>query len=177
MQKTMQKPMQNKTTLQKTMVASAPSARIPVFYRLVFLWLEPVSILTGAVYAHFLPSVYLALTHAASAPTTMPVSTAIIMTQLANLYLGLGLLEATVLRSTCDSKVWSSFIMALLVADLGHLYSVRLLGWQIYWAWSTWNAIDWGNVPFVYFLAGTRLCFLLGVGFTSKSHSARVKLS
>ncbi|CAO2653320.1 Nn.00g027310.m01.CDS01 [Neocucurbitaria sp. VM-36] len=157
-------------------MASAASACVPAFYRLVFLWLEPISILTGAIYAHCFPSIYLDLTHAASAPgTTIPVSTSIIMTQLANLYLGLAILEATVLRSTSDTKVWSTFIIGLLIADLGHLYSVRAVGGDIYWSWWRWNAIDWGNVPFVYFLAVTRICMLLGVG--SHTHSARLKRS
>ncbi|KAH7382188.1 hypothetical protein BKA66DRAFT_418541 [Pyrenochaeta sp. MPI-SDFR-AT-0127] len=156
--------------------AAVTRARIPAFYRLVFLWLEPVSILTGAVYAHLLPSVYLHLTHAASAPSTLPISTSIIMTQLANLYLGLALLEATVLRASCDPKVWRAFVMGLLVADVGHLYSVRALGWDIYWAWWRWNAIDWGNVPFVYFLAVTRVLMLFGLGFGSNEAAGLKRL-
>ncbi|KAJ4361815.1 hypothetical protein N0V83_010756 [Neocucurbitaria cava] len=157
-------------------MASAASARVPAFYRFVFLWLEPISILTGAVYAHFFPSIYLDLTHSASAPgTTIPVSTSIIMTQLANLYLGLAILEATVLRSTSHVNVWSTFIIGLLIADFGHLYSVRAAGSDVYWAWWSWNAIDWGNVPFVYFLAVTRILMLFGVGFPSHNAGARLK--
>jgi hypothetical protein len=147
------------------MATSAP-ARIPAFYRLVFLWVEPVSILLGAVYAHSLQSTYLTLTHPASAPgASVPVSTSIVMTQLANLYLGLMILEASVLRATADCKVWRAFIIGLLVADVGHLYSVAPAGGWMYWQYWRWNAIDWGNVGFVYFLATTRICMLLGVGF------------
>jgi hypothetical protein len=82
------------------MATAAPAAsRIPKAYRFVFLYLEPLSILTGAIYAAFFQSMYLDLTHAASAPgTSVPVSTSIVMTQLANLYLGLAFLEASVLR-------------------------------------------------------------------------------
>lgn len=139
---------------------------IPPLYRLVYLWMEPVSIFTGAVYAHVLQSTYLDLTHAASAPrSSVPVSTSIVMSQLANLYLGLGLLEACVLRVTSDLKVWRSFLAILLLADVGHLYSVAPVGSWIYWEYWRWNSIDWGNVGFVYFLAITRTLFLLGVGF------------
>jgi hypothetical protein len=147
-------------------MATALPAPVPPFYRFVFLWLEPVSILTGAVYAQFFQSIYLDLTHAASAPgASVPVSTSIVMTQLANLYLGLAILEASVLRVTSDIKVWTVFLVGLLIADLGHLYSVRALGSQVYWHYWQWNAIDCGNIPFVYFLAVTRICMLLGLGF------------
>ncbi|KAH7070641.1 hypothetical protein BKA63DRAFT_420753 [Paraphoma chrysanthemicola] len=147
-------------------MATSASARIPAVYRLVFLWVEPVSILLGAIYAHSLQSTYLSLTHAASAPgPSVPVATSIVMTQLANLYLGLMILEASVLRVTADIKVWRTFLIGLLVADVGHLYSVAPAGSWMYWQYWRWNAIDWGNVGFVYFLAVTRICLLFGVGF------------
>ncbi|KAF2024958.1 hypothetical protein EK21DRAFT_104321 [Setomelanomma holmii] len=146
--------------------SAPPPPRIPAFYRLVFLWVEPVSILLGAIYSHSLQSTYLNLTHAASAPgSSVPISTSIVMTQLANLYLGLSILEASVLRVTTDIKVWRTFIIGLLVADIGHLYSVAPAGSWMYWQYWRWNAIDWGNVGFVYFLVITRACMLLGFGF------------
>jgi hypothetical protein len=154
------------------MATAAPAAsQIPPAYRFVFLYLEPLSILTGAVYAAFFQSVYLDLTHAASAPgpsASVPISTSIVMTQLANLYLGLAFLEASVLRATDDVKVWKVFLIGLLLADVGHLYSVLPVGSEIYWAYWRWNAIDWGNVAFVYFLAVTRICMLLGIGLKGK---------
>ncbi|KAF2845901.1 hypothetical protein T440DRAFT_407032 [Plenodomus tracheiphilus IPT5] len=144
----------------------AATLAIPRFYRFVFLWLEPASIFVGAVYAFFMQSTYLNLTHAATAPRPpVPTSVAIVMAQLANLYLGLAILEASILRTTSERSVWTCTLIGLLIADLGHLLSVRALGTSIYWQYRRWNAIDWGNVPFVYFLAATRICMLLGVGF------------
>ena len=158
-------------------MAAATPARIPAFYRLIFLWLEPISILAGAIYAHFLTSTYLDLTHKPTAPgASVPVSTQIVMTQLANLYLGLAILEASVLRATSDVKVWRTFITGLLIADFGHLYSVAPLGSSIYFAYGRWNSIDWGNIPFVYFLAIVRSLFLLGVGF-EEQRGVRSKLT
>lgn len=92
------------------------------------------------------------------------------MTQLANLYLGLAMLEATVLRATTDRAVWNRLLLCLLVADFGHLYSVRAVG--KYWQYWLWNAIDMGNIPFVYFLAVTRISFFLGLG---RQPSRRIK--
>ena len=140
-------------------------AAIPLAYQAVFLYLEPASTLTGAIYAHYFQPTYLQLTHAASAPgVSVPTSTSIVLTQLANLYFLLCINEALVLRATRDLRVWKTFLLGLLVADLGHLYSVRLVGRWVYWRFWTWNAIDWGNVGFVYFLALTRICLLAGVG-------------
>ncbi|XPS81213.1 hypothetical protein M3J09_013153 [Ascochyta lentis] len=145
------------------------SSRPPWFYRLVFLYLEPVSILAGAVQAYFFQSAYLTLTHAPSAPSPtslVPVSTSIVLTQLANLYLGLAMTEALILRVTTEYSVWKALIVVLLVADVGHLYSVLPLGFsRAFLQWWNWNAIDWGNVGWVYFLALTRICMLLRVGF------------
>ncbi|POS71187.1 hypothetical protein DHEL01_v210417 [Diaporthe helianthi] len=143
--------------------------RFPLPYRLFFLYIEPISALVGAFYAHFRQDEYLLLTHAASAPspgTAIPTGTSIVLSQLANLYLLFTLNEALVLRSTSDLRVWKTVLFGLLVADLGHLWTVRQLGLGIYlpWNFARWNAIDWGNIPFVYLGACMRAAFISGVG-------------
>ena len=55
-------------------------------------------------------------------------------------------------------------LFGLLVADLGHLWSVKVLGSEVYWKFESWNAIDWGNIGFVYLGAFMRSSFLLGLG-------------
>ncbi|PVH96751.1 hypothetical protein DM02DRAFT_616966 [Periconia macrospinosa] len=158
--------------LVPTMTKTPSHSPIPPLYRLLFLYIEPVSTLVGAIAAHFFQQNYLILTHAASAnPHQVPLGTSIVLTQLANLYLLLCLNEALVLRATHDVKVWKTFLFGLLVADLGHLYSVRLVGNWVYWKFWLWNAIDIGNIPFVIFLAISRTMFLLNVGFASRAGS------
>ena len=104
--------------------------------------------------------------------TGVPISTSIVLSQLGNLYLGLALTEALILRVTTEFSVWKTLIFILLVADIGHLYSVLPLGFsRAFLQWWNWNAIDWGNVGWVYFLALTRICMLLGVGFGGKRPS------
>ncbi|KAJ4304811.1 hypothetical protein N0V90_000339 [Kalmusia sp. IMI 367209] len=148
------------------MTKASPSPSIPALYRIIYLYMEPVSTLVGAVYAHHFQSTYLQLTHADSAPKhSIPLGTSIVLTQLANLYLLLCINEALVLRATTDVKVWKTFLFGLLVADLGHLYSVHQVGFWVYWRFWEWNAIDLGNVPFVYLLAVSRVLFIAGVGF------------
>lgn len=141
---------------------------LPIAYRLFFLFIEPISALVGAYYAHFQQREYLLLTDASSAPvlTPVPTGTSIVLSQLANLYLLFALNEALVLRSTSDLRVWKTVLFGLLVADLGHLYTIKALGLGVYlpWNFAKWNAIDWGNVPFVYLGASMRTAFLANVG-------------
>ncbi|WQF76786.1 hypothetical protein CDEST_01800 [Colletotrichum destructivum] len=141
---------------------------IPRLYRVFFLGIEPVSALIGAYYAHVRPDDYLHLTHAVSKPDVIPQGTSIVLSQLANLYLFFALNEALVLRSTSDLRVWKTVLFVLLVADIGHLYTVRSLGPEVYYNLLKWNAIDWGNVPFVYLGASMRVAFLAGVGLTRR---------
>ncbi|TWU73175.1 hypothetical protein ED733_003625 [Metarhizium rileyi] len=143
------------------------SFRIPIIYRLFSLLLEPISALAGAFYNHFRQSSYLALLHGASAPSdasVLPLSTSVAMSQLANMYFFFAINEAFVLRATWDMRVWRTVLFMLLIADLGHLYSMKELGPRIYYDVFGWNAGDWGNVPWVYAGAALRLCFLAGVG-------------
>jgi hypothetical protein len=100
-------------------------------YRLFFLLVEPLATLAGAYFAFFDQRTYLDLTHASSAPSPIPLGTSIAMSQLANLYFAFALSEALVLRSTSDLRVWKAVLFCLLVADFGHLYTVRVLGPQI----------------------------------------------
>jgi hypothetical protein len=149
-----------------------PSFKLPAYYTAFFLFIEPLSALVGAFYAHFRPLEYLQLTHANSAPayvSTIPLSTGIVLDQLSNLYLLFAINEALVLRSSSDIRVWKAVLMALLIADFGHLYSVRSLGTEIYWNALMWNKMDWGNVGFVYAGATMRMLFLAGFGLDTAS--------
>ena len=144
------------------------------FYRYFFLYFEPFSALVGAYYAYSQPQTYLSLTHAPTAPRNdIPTSTRIILIQLSNLYFLFAINEALVLRATNDLKVWRAVLTGLLIADIGHLWSVSPLGMRIYWDVRSWNAIDWGNIGVVYVGAITRICFLQLPSFTFSIFSKR----
>ncbi|KAF2201831.1 hypothetical protein GQ43DRAFT_440257 [Delitschia confertaspora ATCC 74209] len=149
-------------------VFNSPRPDIPTWYILFFLYIEPLSTIIGAYYAYLRQHEYLFLTHAATSPlspSSIPLGTSIVLSQLANLYFCFTLNEALVLRCTNDLKVWKTFVFCLLIADFGHLYSVAPVGHYVYWKFWVWNAIDWGNVGFVYVGALTRITLLCGVGF------------
>ncbi|ATY60131.1 hypothetical protein A9K55_006184 [Cordyceps militaris] len=148
---------------------------LPLLYRVFFLFLEPISALVGAYFCQVRQARYLALldgpsaaaaTYATGAP---PLGTSVALSQLANMYLFFALNEAVVLRSTSDLRVWKAVLAVMLLADLGHLYSMSALGPRIYYDVLGWNAGDWGNVPWVYGGATLRVCFLAGVGMGMKA--------
>lgn len=150
----------------------------PLLYRLFFMWVEPFSTVVGAYYAHFQPTTYLHLTHAVSAPPSdalLPLSTRVVLSQLANLYFLFTLNEGLVLRSTRDIRVWRTVLFGLLIADFGHLYSAYPLGFDMYWSFWKWNTIDWGNIAFVYCGALMRISFLLGLGLSDGKGEPRLK--
>jgi len=166
------------TAAPKTKIGQIGTS-LPIVYRLFFLLIEPISALVGAYYAQFGQSEYLRLTHAASAPATesssIPTGTSIVLSQLANLYFFFALNEAIVLRSTSDLRVWKAVLFCLLVADFGHLYTLRELGLDIYWSVARWNAIHYGNIPFVVLGACFRLAFIAGVGINTSQGKRKVK--
>ena len=156
--------------MSPTAPSQAPVAAFqpPLPYRVFFLFIEPISALVGAYFAHFDQSSYLTLTDASTAPSPIPRGTSIVLSQLANLYLLFALNEALVLRAATDLRVWKTVLFVLLVADFGHLYSIYALGPEIYWTYSRWNSIDWGNIPFVYLGASMRIAFLADVGLPTE---------
>lgn len=105
-------------------------------------------------------------TYSSTTTALLGVSTreSIVLSQLANLYLAFTLNEALVLRATNDRHVWRSLLFVLLIADFGHVYSVKAAGLGVYVKFWEWSAMYWGNLGFVYVGASLRTCFLLGLG-------------
>lgn len=163
------------------MAAASGQFHLPVLYRATFLLIEPLFALSGAIVAYCKPLDYLQLTHGASAPistASIPLSTNIALTQLANLYLLFAFNEAFILRSTSNLQVWRTVLLGMLIADFGHLYSVSALGPDIYWKATQWNVMDFGNVGFVYAGACMRIAFLCGIGLNvSPDKQGRTKPS
>ena len=145
---------------------------IPQYYQVFFLWVEPIITLLGAGAAAFFGHDYLVLTHAETTPSKIlgvPIATTVALRQLANLYLAFAINEFFVLRATNDLKVWRTVLTTLLIADVGHLLACYPAGgFGQYYNVLGWNAMDYGNLAFVYVGATFRSCFLAGVGMGPK---------
>ncbi|RMZ83284.1 hypothetical protein DV738_g1258, partial [Chaetothyriales sp. CBS 135597] len=160
--------------------STTTTSTIPLLYSLFFLWIEPFATLVGAFFAWVQPTTYLTLTHAASVPPEqlvqgLPLATLVALQQLGNLYLAFALIEASVLRTTSDLKVWRTLLICLLIADFGHLLSCYPLGLDSYYDVQQWNAIAYGNYLFVYFGASFRISFLLNLGFPPAGQKKKAK--
>ncbi|KAI9646122.1 hypothetical protein NHQ30_005562 [Ciborinia camelliae] len=141
--------------------------RLSMLYSWFFLIIDPISAVIAAYYAYFKPTTYLQSADAVSAPLfdfTIPLSTNIVLTQLASLYLLSAFNEALILRMTSDMRIWNTVMFGLLLADLGHLYSMKGLGYEIYWDVARWNRADLANVGFVYVRLLMRFAFLTDFG-------------
>lgn len=134
------------------MAHQASVAPIPLLYRLFFLWIEPIATAVGAYYAHYQQEQYMHLTYDAfplfadkltALAGSVSTRESIVLTQLANMYLVFALNEALVLRASTDLRVWKVLLLGLLIADFGHLYSVKSAGLEVYWQFWHWNSIYW----------------------------------
>lgn len=147
--------------------------RVPAAYRAFFLLIEPLSAVVGAYFGHMRQTQYLQLLDAASAPSQVPPSTSVALSQLANMYLFFALNEALVLRSTWDLRVWRTILAVLLIADFGHLYAMKELGLDVYYNPTGWNMSHWANIPWVCAGATLRICFLAGIGLQGSKRSLK----
>lgn len=73
------------------------------------------------------------------------------------------MLGAVVLYSTNDPKLVRNYLVALAIADVGHIYATGLvLGWDATLDVVGWNYMTWGNVGVTFFLFVNRLFYFVG---------------
>ncbi|KIY68431.1 hypothetical protein CYLTODRAFT_453583 [Cylindrobasidium torrendii FP15055 ss-10] len=141
------------------------SAIIPLTYRVFFLYIEPIVTIAVACYAALKPSGYLGAVASSIQHTVIHTNqTKVVLEQLGNVYLFMALNEYFVLSSTRSTTTWKRLLLALLIADCGHLVSMRGLGVQVYWNIWEWNVFTAASVLLVYFYITLRICFLFDVG-------------
>ncbi|KAK3115005.1 hypothetical protein LTR53_006090 [Teratosphaeriaceae sp. CCFEE 6253] len=81
---------------------------------------------------------------------------------LGNVYLLLALL-ALICIWTPHRSVADRYLLAVAVADLGHIYATYRVWGSDFWDWTQWNDMMWGNVGVSAFLHVNRLATVLGV--------------
>ena len=142
--------------------------QIHPLYRLLFLYLEPLVLLSGAAIAFFLPNTYLSTVHAipphsAAHADILPShpTLRILTVQLANVFVLFCLFEACILRATEDVRVWRAFLACALWGDLAHLTIVSGLGVDVGEGLLGLGMADWAK-PVLMIIV--RMAFLLGFG-------------
>lgn len=87
---------------------------------------------------------------AEQAPLTTPlvpsVHARVVALQLGNLYMLMAMVGLAVLSTTSEIKVVRNYVIALWVADLGHIYASYLAMGDAFFDVAGWNAMAWGNV-------------------------------
>ncbi|KAH8661921.1 hypothetical protein BX600DRAFT_512811 [Xylariales sp. PMI_506] len=124
------------------------AARLPVFPRIVFTVIEPISLIAGCV-APFISPDWFIDEQIANGKTTNPSDNArLVALQLGNAYGLLFMLGVGILGTTSELKVVHSYLWALLIADLGHIgLTAYLLGYDRFMAddvlsWDLWNCAE-----------------------------------
>lgn len=144
-----------------------PALTIPLPYRILHLYLEPLMALNGAVLCILHPSTFLSTFSPTRGYTR---SSQIIYDQLAATYVFLALVESVVLRSTSELPVWRAVMAALLVSDALHLLAgVRCMSDDgRLWAVAKWRVEDWMAVATLLVPGALRVAFLMGVGLAGE---------
>jgi len=151
------------------------------FYQLLFLYLEPMSTMLPALMAWIAPGA--AWFHHQLIPSSEPVPNApldarthMMVWQLGNCYLLLGLVSSLVFRAARDSlphdpvaqeRIVGSLLAALAIADLTHIVATLIgLPPDLRYAFLAWNPMTHGNISFVVVLFSVRIGWFLGINRT-----------
>ncbi|KAJ6501426.1 hypothetical protein C8R47DRAFT_1008023 [Mycena vitilis] len=151
------------------------------FYQLLFLYLEPISTIFPALMSWTFPGAE--WFHHQLIPSSAPVPTGpldarthMMVWQLGNCYLLLGLISSLVFRAARDSlqkdpvaqeRIVGSLLAALAIADITHIAATFAgLPADIRYAPLAWNPMTHGNISIVVVLFSVRMAWFMGMGRT-----------
>ncbi|KAI9645317.1 hypothetical protein NHQ30_006053 [Ciborinia camelliae] len=134
---------------------------IPMF---VFTIFEPISLVSGFIGAIIFPEWFIEEQIALSPHEPVSDNARLVALQLGNIYLLLAMIGVAVLYSTREAKVVRSYLVALWLADIGHLaVTYHILGWERVMDIARWNSMTFGNIGATLFLFLARSAYLLGL--------------
>ena len=107
----------------------------------------PIPSVAGFVGAVASPDWFIAEQIPSEEPLVSSTNSRLIALQLGNLYLLLCMVGLAVLSSTTEVKVVRNYLVALWIADIGHIaLTWHALGHERFIDVAGWNAMTWGNV-------------------------------
>ncbi|KAF8167885.1 hypothetical protein B0H34DRAFT_35872 [Crassisporium funariophilum] len=167
---------------------------LPGFYRMLFLYLEPMSTIAPVLMVWVTPGAswfhHQLIPSAQSTPTTsLDPRTLMAVWQLTNCYFLLGLISSLVFRAVRDSlpnnpvaqeRILGASFLALGIADLTHIIaSFAGLPSELKYAPFEWNSMTHGNITIVIALFVFRAAWFAGIGRTryyyGKTHTKLTK--
>ncbi|KAL0937664.1 myb DNA-binding domain-containing protein [Colletotrichum truncatum] len=103
------------------------ASALPTFPRLVFTVFEPISLAAGFLGAVINPDWFISEQISPATVTSLPAPPSdndrLVALQLGNIYLLMAMVGLAVLGSTSEVKVVRNYLVALWIADLGHIYT------------------------------------------------------
>ncbi|KAF2488907.1 hypothetical protein BU16DRAFT_531945 [Lophium mytilinum] len=139
------------------------ASKIPTFPRTVFTIIEPLSTAAGYLGPLLSPASFVSSQSPFEPPHQLYLTEHVLALQLGNCYGLLALLGLFILNTTDELKTVKAYLLALWIADIGHivvtLWGLGVDGWSV----SSWNGMAWGNVGFTAFLFAVRSIYFLGL--------------
>ena len=153
----------------KKSIASAWTApdlqHIPIVYRFLFLYFEPIAAFFGFMTTLFDPYKYLNSLSPAAVPSDISPLESPIYDQLAAHLLRFAWCQAVVLRFTSDLRTWKLVLFGMFLCDLLHLWaSAKILGINVFFNPLLWRWEEWVNFLMLYGPGSLRLAFCAGFG-------------
>jgi hypothetical protein len=141
------------------------NSNIPLFYKIFFLYIDPLLCLSGVYLCFFDHKTYLemgvprALTRHVSSPLTSH-----LITVLGAWSVSIFALQTLLLQQYRDVKLWKIFMFAILLTDLGMVYAVYEADPMMAVSVSKWEKGEWTNHGILGMVIAIRTAFLLGIG-------------
>ncbi|KAF3397164.1 hypothetical protein DPV78_008037 [Talaromyces pinophilus] len=147
----------------------------PTWPYILFGIVEPLSMVAGTLAPIIDTDNFIAGQTSLAHPPTLPHHPSVLALnyQLANIYGLVGMLAFGVIYGTSEIHVLRNAVVALAIADLGHLYATYVaMGPDLYFDVASWSPVSWGNIGFTAFLFVNRVAYLLGL-FGSKTSKSK----
>ncbi|KAK3337999.1 hypothetical protein B0H65DRAFT_445931 [Neurospora tetraspora] len=157
----------------QTTTASA-TATIPLLYRIILLYIEPLFAINGALMVFFQPAKYAAMMTRASVPYDAP--SQYLYTQIGGAWLYFAFNQAVILRLYNDVRLWQLLCVGMLLSDAGYSWSViqGLGGWSQWIKIGEWEASDWTLMLATLPLAVVRVLVLLQSAAATRKGEVKV---
>ena len=141
------------------------SDAVPLLYRILLLYFEPICALGGVAMVLLNPHKYAeTMTRAAMPPFSDAADW--VWTELAGGWLHFAFTEGVILRLLDDVRAWRLLCIGMLLSDLAYTHSVAQAvgGWNVWLDLRQWSADDWTVTITTWPFVLARLSIVLGVG-------------
>lgn len=145
------------------------SPHVPLLYRVLFLYIDPLLSTTGIIFPLFQPAFFMTSLAPRTTADIYHPKTEVVYTNLAALYFFVTFVAAVIPRISADLKVWKTLIWGIVGCDLIMLYgNYRHMGSELFTQPGLWNSSEWTNNGILLGFGVIRVAFLMGIGIKTK---------